>query len=62
MCTNTKHDDLTKNLWFSCRIGVNVAQNFSISELMSPFPATTSMNFFLSGASFIATYESSLGL
>lgn len=31
-----------------------MAQNFSMSALMSPVPPITSMNFFLSGASFIA--------
>lgn len=47
--------DHTRNLWFSSRNGEKVVQNFSISQLTSPVPPTTSRNFFLSGASFIAT-------
>ena len=46
---------LTRNLWFSARRGAKVVQNFSMSALMSPDPLITSMNFFRSGASFIAT-------
>ena len=45
---------LTKNLWFSWRRGGKEVQNFSMSALMSPDPPITSMNFFLSGASFMA--------
>ena len=47
--------ELTRNLWFSASKGENVAQNLSISALMSPEPLMISMNFFLSGASFMAT-------
>lgn len=46
---------VTKNLWFSCRRGAKDVQNFSMSELISPDPPITSMNFFLSGESFMAT-------
>jgi len=47
--------ELTRNLWFSASKGENVEQNFSMSALMLPEPLMISMNFFLSGASFMAT-------
>lgn len=46
---------LFKNVWFSSRKGENVLQKFSMSLLISlDIPPMTFINFFLSGARFIA--------
>lgn len=50
-----QHTGHTKNLWFSSRNGEKFVQKASMSAFISLLPDITSMNFFLSGASFIAS-------